>query len=187
MAGLDAAVRSLEAGRIVAYPTDTLLGLGVRASDGGAVERLRIAKGRPDGMPVSVAVSSTEEVESMLDLGPAGRRFVRLQLPGPFTVLAPPTRAGRDAVAASTLGPDGRLGMRVPDHPLARELARRAGPITSTSANRHGEPPCRTIADARRAFGREVAAYVPGGPEPSGHPSTLVDLSGPRPRTLARR
>ena len=187
MVGLDAAARALDAGRIVAYPTDTLLGLGVRASDAVAVERLRRAKGRPGGMPVSVAVSSTEEVESMLDLGPAARRFVRLHLPGPYTVLANPTRAGRDAVAASTLGADGRLGMRVPDHPLARELARRAGPITSTSANRHGEAPYRTIAEARRAFGREVAAYVSGGPEPSGRPSTLVDLSGPRPRTLARR
>jgi L-threonylcarbamoyladenylate synthase len=187
MAGLDAAVRSLGAGRIVAYPTDTLLGLGVRASDPHAVERLRAVKGRPDGMPVSVAVSSTEEVEAMLDLGPAARRFVRLRLPGPYTVLARPTRAGRDAVAASALGPGGRLGVRVPDHPIARELARRAGPVTSTSANRHGDPPCRTIAEARRAFGREVALYVRGGPPPSGRPSTIVDLSGPHPRTVARR
>jgi L-threonylcarbamoyladenylate synthase len=187
MAGLDAAVRALAAGQIIAYPTDTLLGLGVRASDAAAVERLRAAKGRPEGMPVSVAVSSTEEVEAMLDLAPAARRFVRLHLPGPYTLLARPTPAGRDAVAASALGPGGQLGMRVPDHPLARELARRAGPITSTSANRHGDPPSRTIAEARRAFGADVAAYLPGGPEPSGRPSSLVDLSGPRPRPVARR
>jgi L-threonylcarbamoyladenylate synthase len=187
MVGLDTAVRSLEAGRIVAYPTDTLLGLGVRASDEAALERLRAAKGRPEGMPLSVAVSSTEEIESMLDLTPAGRRFVRLHLPGPYTILARPTPAGRDAVAPSVVGPDGRLGMRLPDHPLARELARRAGPVTSTSANRHGDAPCRTIAEVRRAFGEQVDAYLSGRPEPSGHPSTLVDLSGRRPRTVARR
>jgi L-threonylcarbamoyladenylate synthase len=187
MARLDAAVRALESGRIVAYPTETLIGLGVRASDGDAVERLRAAKGRPDGMPVSVAVSSTEELEALLDLPRAGRRFVRLHLPGPYTVLAPPTRAGRAAVARAALGPGGRLGVRVPDHPVARELARRAGAITSTSANRHGEPPCRTMSDTRRAFGRSVAVYVTGGPAPSGRPSMIVDLSGAEPRTVARR
>jgi L-threonylcarbamoyladenylate synthase len=187
MAGLDAAVRSLGAGRIVAYPTDTLLGLGVRSSDPDAVERLRAAKRRPDGMPVSVAVSSTEELEAMLDLAPAARRFVRFHLPGPYTVLARPTRAGRAAVARAALGPDGRLGVRVPDHPLARELARRAGPVTSTSANLHGEPPSRTIAAARRTFGSEVAVYLSGGPSPSGRPSAIVDLSGSRPRSVARR
>ncbi len=186
MAGLDAAVRSLGAGRIVAYPTDTLLGLGVRASDADALERLRVAKGRPDGMPVSVAVSSTEEVESMLALGPAARRFVRTHLPGPYTVLAPPTSGALEEVARAALGPEGWLGMRVPDHPLARELARRAGPITSTSANRHGERPSATLAEARRAFGGEVASYLAGGPAPSGRPSTIVDLSRPRPRVVPR-
>jgi L-threonylcarbamoyladenylate synthase len=187
MAGLDAAVRALEAGRIVAYPTDTLLGLGVRASDAAAVERLRAAKGRPDGMPVSVAVSSTEELEALLELSRTGRRFVRLHLPGPYTVLAPPTTAGRAGVAAAALGPGGRLGVRVPDHPLARELARRAGPITSTSANRHGAAACPTMVEARREFGGAVAVYLTGGPDPSGRASTIVDLSGGEPRTIARR
>ncbi len=187
MAGLDAAVRALGAGRIVAYPTDTLLGLGVRASDPAALERLCAAKGRPEGLPVSVAVSSTEELEALLDLAPSARRWVRLHLPGPYTVLARPTPTGRAALAPSVVGPDGLLGVRVPDHPRARELARRVGPITSTSANRHGAPPCRTLAGARRTFGRAVGAYVGGGPAPSGRPSTLVDLTGPRPRTVARR
>jgi L-threonylcarbamoyladenylate synthase len=187
MAGLDAAVRALAAGRIVAYPTDTLVGLGVRASDARAVERLRTVKGRPDGMPVSIAVSSTTEVESLLELGAAARRFVRTHLPGAFTLLARPTEAGRAAVAPGAIGPGGLLGVRVPDHPLARELARRAGPVTSTSANRHGEPPCRSVAAARRTFGREVAAYVAGGPAPSGRPSTIIDLSRTGPHRIARR
>jgi L-threonylcarbamoyladenylate synthase len=187
MAGLDAAVRALRGGRIVAYPTDTLLGLGVRARDPAAVARLAAAKGRPTGMPVSVAVSSTEELESLLDLPPAGRRFVRTRLPGPYTILARPSPKGRSAVAPAAIGPGRLLGVRVPDHPVARELARRAGPITSTSANRHGAPPCATVAEARRAFGREVAVYVPGGPSPSGRASTIVDLAGPRPRLVARR
>ncbi|HTW77535.1 MAG TPA: L-threonylcarbamoyladenylate synthase [Thermoplasmata archaeon] len=186
MAALDRAVRALGAGAIVAYPTDTLYGLGVRAADGAAVDRLRAAKGRPEGMPVSMAVSSTAEVEALLDLGPLGRRFVRTHLPGPFTILAPPSAAGRGAVAAAAIGPGGRLGIRVPDHPLARELARRAGPITSTSANRHGEPPCPTVATMRAAFGRDVSVYLEGAPRPSGRPSAIVDLTGDRPRPVRR-
>ncbi len=186
MAGLEPALRALADGGIIVYPTDTLLGLGVRAGDRSAVARLRALKDRPSGMPVSVVVSSTEEVEALADLSPMARRFVRTHLPGPYTVLVTPTRGGRARVAPEILGPAGRLGFRVPDHPLARELARRAGPITSTSANRHGEPPCATPAEARRAFGPAVAVYLSGGPRPSGRPSAIVDLTGDAPRPVRR-
>jgi tRNA A37 threonylcarbamoyladenosine synthetase subunit TsaC/SUA5/YrdC len=80
----------------------------------------------------------------------------------------------------------GAVGIRVPDHPLARELARRAGPITSTSANRHGARPARTIAEARATFGDAVSVYLPASPRPSGRPSTLVDLTGSQPRLVTR-
>jgi L-threonylcarbamoyladenylate synthase len=181
------AVRALNAGRLVVYPTDTLLGLGVLASDRAAVERLVEAKGRPPGMPVSIAVSSTEELESFAALSPMGRRFVRTHLPGPFTVLVRPSAAARGRLAPEVAGPHGTVGVRVPDHPLARELARRVGPLTATSANRHGEPPCRTIAEARRAFGADVASYLPAEPRPSGRPSELIDLTHDAPRPVARR
>jgi L-threonylcarbamoyladenylate synthase len=76
--------------------------------------------------------------------------------------------------------------VRVPDHPVARELARRAGPITSTSANLHGQPTSRTLAEARRSLGDRVAVYLPAAPKPSGRPSVLVDLSGDLPIRVAR-
>jgi L-threonylcarbamoyladenylate synthase len=75
----------------------------------------------------------------------------------------------------------------VPDHPVARELARRCGPIVATSANRHGTPPARTVAEARRAFGSDVSIYLTGGPAPAGRPSDLVDLSGGGPGRVVRR
>jgi L-threonylcarbamoyladenylate synthase len=181
------AVRALASGRLVVYPTDTLLGLGARAGDPDAVRRLLDAKGRPAGMPVSVAVSSTEEVESLARLAPAGRRFVRTHLPGPYTVLVPASALAERTLAPPAIGPSGTVGLRVPGHPLARELARRVGPITATSANPHARPPCRTIPEARRAFGRAVAVYVSGPPRPSGTPSRLVDLTGVAPRRVARR
>jgi L-threonylcarbamoyladenylate synthase len=185
--GLDDAVRALAAGRLVVYPTDTLYGIGARADDPAALARLVAAKGRPSGMPVSIAVSSTEELEPLADLSPMARRFARTHLPGPYTLLVRPSPAGRRALAPAIAEHPGTLGVRVPDHPLARELARRAGPITATSANRHGSAPCRTVAEARRAFGDGIAVYLAGGPRPSGRPSALVDLTGDRPHPVARR
>jgi L-threonylcarbamoyladenylate synthase len=181
------AVRALATGRLVVYPTDTLLGIAARATDADAVDRLADAKGRPREMPVSVALSSVEEIEPLAEVTAPARRFIRTHLPGPYTVLLPGSTLARRTLAPPLLGPAGTVGFRVPDHPLARELARRAGPITSTSANRHGEPPARTIADARATFGDSVAVYIPATPRPSGHPSTLVDFGHGNPRIAPRR
>ncbi|MCI4339687.1 MAG: threonylcarbamoyl-AMP synthase [Thermoplasmata archaeon] len=182
----DAAIASLGAGKLVVYPTDTLLGLGASATDPRAVDALLRAKDRPSGMPISVAVSSIEELELLVDWSDAARSIARRLLPGPVTILAPASRNARKALAPSLLGPDGSIGVRVPDHPVARELARCAGPITATSANRHGAPPCRSIGAAKRVFGDLVATYVRTGPAPSGRPSALVDLRGPTPRLVTR-
>jgi L-threonylcarbamoyladenylate synthase len=184
---VDRAVRALAAGRLVVYPTDTLLGLGARAGDARAVARLEEAKGRPSGQPISVAVSSVAEVEALGELAGAARRFLRLHLPGPYTVLVRPSPLARRAFAPRVFAESGTVGLRVPDHPVARELARRAGPITATSANWHGAPPCRTLPEARRTFGDRVAVYLAPVPPGSGRPSLLVDLVRGEPRAIPRR
>jgi L-threonylcarbamoyladenylate synthase len=183
---VDDAVRSLAAGRLVVYPTDTLLGLGARAGDREAVGRLEAAKGRPSGQPISVAVSSVPEVEALAELSGPGCRFLRLHLPGPYTVLVRPSPLARRRLVPRVFAESGTVGLRVPDHPLARELARRAGPLTATSANYHGAPPCRTLAEARRVFGDRVDVYLGSGSSGSGTPSTLVDLTREEPRTISR-
>jgi L-threonylcarbamoyladenylate synthase len=185
-ASLADAVRAIAAGELVVYPTDTLIGIGARATDEAAVDRLAAAKDRPPSLPVSVAVSSPEEIEPFARVSPEARRFLRRHLPGPYTVLLEPSSLGRRRLAAPLVGAAGFVGFRVPDHPLARELARRAGPITATSANRHGAPPARTPAAARSAFGTSVSVYLPAQPRPSGRPSTLVDLTGDDPRVVPR-
>ncbi len=178
---LAAAVAALRRGDLVVYPTDTLLGLGARATDAGAVERLLVAKDRPAAMPISVAVSSYEELEPLVEWLPAARAEARVRLPGPVTLLVRASREARRTLAAPLISPAGTLGVRIPDHPVARALAQGAGPITATSANRHGEPPARTVAEARRALGSSVAVYLPAEPAPSGRPSTLIDLHRPDP------
>jgi L-threonylcarbamoyladenylate synthase len=184
--GLPAAVRVLQRGEVIVYPTDTLYGLGARAMDRRAVARLSDVKGRPDGMPMSVAVSSLEELEPWSELSPMGRAYARRHLPGPVTLLLRASPTARRQFAVGLVSHDGTIGLRVPNHAVARELARRAGPITCTSANRHGEPPAQDLRAARATFGREVALYLSGGPPPSGRPSAIADLRGDEPRVVQR-
>ena len=184
---LAGALRALRSGGLVVYPTDTLVGLGARATDRAAVDRLLRAKDRPDGMPVSIALSSLEEAERFASFSAMARRYARQHVPGPVTLLLPPTAWGRRTLTGAVTGPGRAIGIRVPDHPVARELAREVGPITCTSANRHGDPPVTTLAQARREFGRSVDVYLPLVPPPSGHPSALVDLTGAEPRIIERR
>ena len=180
------AARALRGGELVVYPTDTLLGLGANASDRRAVARLEALKGRPTGQPLSIALSSTEELDRWAELTPVARSWTRRHLPGPYTVLVPPSPWARRHLPPSIVPPGGAIGLRVPDHPLARELARQVGPVVATSANRHGHPPTPSVACARRTFRNQVAAYVPARPAPSGRPSVFVDLRGDAPRPLGR-
>jgi tRNA threonylcarbamoyl adenosine modification protein (Sua5/YciO/YrdC/YwlC family) len=181
------AAQALRAGRLVVYPTDTLLGVAARATDDRAVAGLERLKDRPADQPISVTVRAYSDLEAMTELSPSARRFVRTHLPGPYTILVRPSRFARRTLAPSVFAEDGTLGVRIPDHPVARELARQVGPITATSANRHGRPPCRTVNEARRVFGSAVAVYLAARPPGTGRPSRLVDLTGTEPRPVPRR
>lgn len=161
------------------YPTDTLWGVGGLATQTSAVDKVVQLKRRPGGLPISVILSSTEEVETYAELTDTMRAVLRRSLPGPYTFLLPASAYARRVLSPTVISPSGAIGVRVPDHPVALELARRAGPVTTTSANRHGSPPCRDLAGARREFRREVAVFLGGGPSPTGTPSTIVDLTGP--------
>ncbi len=180
------AAERLRAGGLVVYPTDTLYGIAADATDWEAVEALIRLKAAARGQPISIAVSSTEEIEPLAELGDGARSYVRTHLPGPYTLLARPSARARRELAPPIAGENPTIGIRIPDHPLARELARVIGPITATSANPHGSPSARSIAEARAHFGSAVG-YIDGPPRPSGIPSTLVDLTGraPRPRSRA--
>lgn len=183
---LAAAVRTARRGRPVLYPTDTLWGLGVRPDDPAAVRRLYELKQRPAGMPVSVAFSSYEELEPFVELTSTARATLRRWLPGPYTFLLRASPKARREWVPSVLGESHTVGVRIPDRAVARALLARAGPLTTTSANRHGDPPCASASEARMLFGSQVGAYVSEGDPPSGRPSTIVALTGARPRVVRR-
>ena len=162
------------------YPTDTVYGLAADPFLPAAVERLYRAKARPRDQTVSIAVADVPDVFRFGEKTAIAEAFCSKNLPGPFTVVLRAT----EAAPRSVVSKEGRIALRVPAHPIPRLLAKAYGPITSTSANRHGGPVPATCVEARDQLGDLVDVYVDGGPTPLGGESTIVDLSGARPQIL---
>jgi L-threonylcarbamoyladenylate synthase len=180
-AGRRAAAEVLDAGGIVAIPTDTVYGIACRLDAEGGVERLFDAKRRPPEKAIMVLVDDLEQVAGVVDLTPAARTLRDLW-PGGLTLVLP-LRAGAPLPAALTAGTE-TLGVRVPDHPVPRFLARSVGPIPTTSANVSGEPATRDAREVVKVIGERVDLVLDGGPSPGGEPSTVVDCQAVRPRIL---
>jgi L-threonylcarbamoyladenylate synthase len=161
------AAELLRAGKVVAFPTDTVYGLA--AATGPAVRRVYELKGRDAGKPLVLMGADPESFGDRIRVGPAALRYMRRFWPGPLTLVLP--------------SGEGTVGVRVPDHPLTLQLLRAAGPLWTTSANRSGRPEALTADDVAAEL-PEVDAVLDGGRAPGGTPSTVLDLSGPRPRVL---
>jgi L-threonylcarbamoyladenylate synthase len=180
-AGRRAAVDVLDAGGIVALPTDTVYGIACRLDAEGGVERLFAAKDRPPDKAIMVLVDDLEQVAGVVELTPAARALRGLW-PGGLTLVLP-LRPGAPLPPGLSAGTD-TLGVRVPDHPAPRFIARAVGPIPTTSANVSGEPETRLAQDVVEALGERVDLVLDGGPSPGGVPSTVVDCQAERPRIL---
>lgn len=172
MADIERAARAIREGGLVVYPTETVYGLGADALDPDRVERVFEAKGRSRSKPLSMAVPDADRAARYTRLTDRERRFIDEFLPGPVTVVV---EAGDEVPAELTAGRD-RVGVRIPDHELALELLRTVAPITSTSANRSGQPSVRRVADLDPEI-REAAAVVLNGGETAGTESTVVDVA----------
>jgi len=170
----------LRTGGLVVHPTDTVYGLGADPFQREAVDRVFAAKGRPRNQPISIAVAEPADVFRFGFKSAIAEAFCTKNLPGPFTVVV---RATRDA-PAPVVTTDGRIAIRVPAHPIPRLLAKAYGPITATSANLHGLPSPVTCSEAHEQLGDRVDIYLDGGPTPLRGESTVVDLSGDRPKVL---
>jgi len=180
-AGRRAAVDVLDAGGIVAFPTDTVYGIACRLDADGAIDRLFAAKDRPPDKAIMVLVDDLEQANGLVEVGPAARALSSLW-PGGLTLVLP-LRPGVPLPAGLTAG-TATLGVRVPDHATPRFIARAVGPIPTTSANRSGEPDARNAQDVVATIGPKLDLVLDGGPSPGGIPSTVVDCSALRPRIL---
>lgn len=174
--------RILRSGGLVAFPTETVYGLGADARQPQAVERLYRVKGRPERHPVIVHVGSVEAARACAREFPErAERLAARFWPGPLTLIL--AKAGW--VADSVTGGQDSVGVRIPAHPLARRLLEAfGGPVAAPSANRFGKvsPTCaeHVIDD----LGEDVDAVLDGGPCEVGVESSIVDVRGPRPALL---
>lgn len=179
---LDEAAAALSAGRVVAIPTDTVYGLAVDPGYPGATDGLFALKHRPGSLELPVLVAGVAQAEVLAGprgLAPAARRLAGRFWPGSLTMVV---ERRRDV--DWLLGGDGRtIGLRCPAHPVARRLCELVGPLATTSANRHGEPPITSAVALAQEFGGDVAVVVDGG-TCDGTPSTVVDMSGDVPRCI---
>lgn len=172
---LDQAVDVLRRGGLVAYPTDTLYGLGAHAFLEAAVTAVFAAKGRPrsQGLPLLLA-EAAQLPEVAAPLPDFAWRLAEAYWPGGLTLVLP--RGPR--VPLIVTGGLPTIAVRVPDHPVPRELVRRLGaPLTGTSANKSGGPSPTTAQQVREQLGSAVQLIIDAGPCALGQPSTIVDLT----------
>ncbi len=183
---VDAAAARIRTGGVVAMPTETVYGLAADATDPAAVARIYAVKGRPTDHPLIVHVADPDDVVRLIpDLPPSARALGAAAWPGPLTVIVPrPT-----TLPASVAGGLDTVGVRVPAHPVARELIRRAGvPLAAPSANRFGAVSPTTAAHVEADLGSVLDpdrdAILDGGPSDVGVESTIVDCVAEPPQIL---
>lgn len=169
---LDEAVDALLRGEVIVVPTDTVYGVAVAASVPGATAQLFAVKERPADVPLPVLVADEEQARTVAEVSPAAASLMAAYWPGGLTIVLP-RRAGFDVDLGGV--DDGTVGVRVPDHDVPRELARRVGPLVTTSANRHGRPTPATAAEVAAEL--RVAIVLDGG-RCEGAPSTVVRVDG---------
>ena len=179
--GLEAAESALRSGKLVVLPTDTVYGIAADAFDPAAVRRLLRAKGRGRDMPAPVLVAAVTTLDALATRVPGyAREMAEALWPGPLTLIC-----RQQPSLTWDLG-DSRatVAVRMPDHDLALELIRETGPLAVSSANRTGMPAATSAAEAREMLRNTVSVYLDGGPSGGGIASTIVDVTGLRPRVL---
>lgn len=177
-----AAAEVLRAGGLVAFPTETVYGLGADATNEDALRKVFAAKGRPATHPLIVHLGTRPRLEDWaVDVPDAAHRVAEAFWPGPLTILL---RRGERISPVATGGRD-TVGLRVPAHDVALELLYRfGGPIAAPSANRFGEVSPTTAQHVLADLGSSVDLVLEGGPSVVGVESTIVDLTGEVPTVL---
>ncbi|MGZ8376556.1 MAG: L-threonylcarbamoyladenylate synthase [Gemmatirosa sp.] len=176
------AARVLRAGGLVAFPTETVYGLGAHALDAAAVQRIFAAKGRPSFNPLIAHVADVAGARALVrDWPDAAEALARAFWPGPLTLVLPKRAHVPDVLTAGLPA----VAVRVPSHPVALALLRAAAqPIAAPSANRFTELSPTTARHVEKALGDRVDLILDGGPTSVGIESTVVDLTGDVPVLL---
>lgn len=176
------AARILREGGLVAFPTETVYGLGGNGLDGAACEKIYLAKGRPSDNPLILHISELEELKPIVrEISPAAQKLMEAFWPGPLTLVFPKS----DIVPEKATGGLDTVAVRFPNHPVARAIIRAAGlPIAAPSANSSGKPSPTRASHVEFDLNGKIDMIVDGGAAEWGLESTIADVSGEIPVIL---
>ena len=179
---INAIAQLLREGALVALPTETVYGLGANGLDGSAVRKIFEAKGRPQDNPLILHISGAQWLPRYCaEVPPLAYALTRKFWPGPLTLVL----KRRSIVPDETTAALNTVAVRCPNQPVTLAIIRKAGvPIAAPSANLSGRPSCTTAEEVREDMDGKINAIVDGGPCAVGVESTILDLTGPRPRLL---
>ena len=165
------ALEVLNKGGLVAFPTDTVYGVGAMVMDGTAVKSIYAAKDRPVEKAIPVLIGDAGDMDKVgMNIPETAYRLASRFWPGPLTVVIPKKPTLPESVSATAT-----VGVRVPDHEVARTLLRAAGPMAVTSANISGQTSPSTAEEVFAQLGGRIDLIIDGGKTPGGVPSTVVD------------
>lgn len=163
----------LNKGGLVAFPTDTVYGVGTLVFNSKAVELIYVAKDRPIEKAIPVLIAEAKDMDKVgMDIPDMARRIAARFWPGPLTCIIPKKPTLPESVSATST-----IGVRVPDHDVARALLRTTGPMAVTSANISGQASPSTAEEVFAQLGGRISLIIDGGKTPGGVPSTLVDCT----------
>ncbi len=179
---IDDGLRVLKEGGVVAFPTDTVYGLGACFNNLAAVERIYRLKQRPRNMGLPLLVANADQISAVaIDISPAAWLLVQRFMPGPLTLVFNKSKSVPDIATGGGI----TVAVRIPAHPVPLALIRGVGmPIIGTSANISGCPSPLTADEVVAQFGHNLELIIDGGRSPLGRESTIVDISGGMARIL---
>ena len=161
----------VQAGGVVAFPTDTVYGIGVSAFDGKAINKIYDVKGRSHLKAIPILASDLKDLTQITPpLSPKVQRLINKFWPGALTLILPLLPG-----LPENLSPTPTVGLRIPDHDLVRDLLQKTGPLAATSANLSGEPSALTADEVLQQLEGRIDLILDGGPVPGGQASTVVD------------
>jgi len=180
--GIERAARLILQGGVVAFPTETFYALGADALNEQAIQKVYEMKGREEEKPLLLLVAEKDWVPELIrEIPPPAEKLIERFWPGPLTLIF----EASGCIPARLTGHTGKVGIRVPGHPVARKLIRAVGrAVTGTSANPSGSPSASFAAEVIQALGEKVDAVLDGGRTAGGLGSTILDVSGPSPEMV---
>lgn len=173
----------IKKGELVAFPTETVYGLGADILQPDAIEKIFIAKGRPQENALLVHVSNMEQVKSLItEVSPTAEKLMEQFWPGPLSIIM----TARPAVPALARGGRSGVGLRMPSHPVSLALIEATGPLAAPSANLYGRPSPTNAFHIRQDLDGKIAAVLDAGDTGAGLESTIIDISDGHCRIIRR-